>query len=72
MSTLPCNTSGRHGRHELSWKLVLTQRALPHTFAAKGIINQPLAALASPHPNLTKAQSRHTQSEFGTFPTHLR
>jgi hypothetical protein len=32
-----------------------------------GLNNQPLAELASPHPGLTQAQSRHTQSEFGTF-----
>jgi hypothetical protein len=29
-----------------------------------------LAALASPVPRHTKAQSRHTQSEFDTFPAH--
>jgi hypothetical protein len=30
-------------------------------------MNQPLAALASPDPRHTKAQLRHTESEFGTF-----
>jgi hypothetical protein len=30
-------------------------------------INQPLAALAWPSPRPTKAQSRHTQSQLGTF-----
>lgn len=33
-------------------------------------MNQPLAALASPHPRLTKAQLRHTQSGFDTFSAH--
>jgi len=36
----------------------------------QGLNNQPLAALASPDPRHTKAQSRHTQSEFGTFSAH--
>ncbi len=34
------------------------------------LINQPLATLASPDPSLTQAQSRHTQSQFGTFLAH--
>lgn len=33
-----------------------------------GRMYQPLAALASPDARCTKAQSRHTQSGFGTFP----
>src|SRR6266404_2403251 len=36
------------------------------------LINQPLAALASPDPSLTQAQSRHTQSELVTFPAQRR
>ena len=35
-----------------------------------GLINQPLVALASPEPSLTKAQLRHTKSEFDTFSAH--
>ena len=38
----------------------------------QGLINQPLAALASPDPSLTQAQSRHTQSELVTFPAQRR
>ena len=34
-----------------------------------GIINQPLAALASPGPRHTMAQSRHTQSDFDAIPS---
>jgi hypothetical protein len=30
-------------------------------------LNQPLAALATPHPSHTAAQIRHTQSQFGTI-----
>jgi hypothetical protein len=33
-----------------------------------GLINQPLAALASPVPRPTTAQLRHTQSGLDTFP----
>jgi hypothetical protein len=33
----------------------------------QGLNNQPLAALASPLPSHTKAQSRHTEAEFVTF-----
>jgi AbrB family looped-hinge helix DNA binding protein len=32
----------------------------------KGLLNQPLAALANPYPRHIKAQSRHTQPYFGT------
>src|ERR1700730_18759446 len=35
-----------------------------------GLNNQPLAALAAPHPSLTKAHSWHTQSELVTFLAH--
>jgi hypothetical protein len=38
----------------------------------QGIMNQPLAALASPAPSLTMAHSWHTQSEFDTFPALRR
>src|ERR1700683_3205651 len=38
--------------------------------AIPGLINQPLAALASPVPRHTKAQLRHTQSWLGTFLAH--
>jgi hypothetical protein len=33
----------------------------------EGLLNQPLAALATPHPSHTTTQIRHTQSQFGTI-----